>query len=139
MISLFRFLFYLISVMVRRLDHLWHVGDFYYLWGGYICSGILFIFLLFIWNITVLLGITPISWLDFPWMPIVPFAAGTVVCVILGKDNKASMIYAREKARNKRYKIVMSVLVVLFISLAISGWFITNGHIHSQRCGIPMS
>ena len=44
MISLFRFLFYLISVMVRRLDHLWHVGDFYYLWGGYICSGILFVF-----------------------------------------------------------------------------------------------
>lgn len=131
MITLLKFLFYLISTFVRRFDHLWHVGDFYYLWGGYICSGILFVFLLFIWNITVLLGITPITWFDFPWMPIVPFAAGTIVCIILGKDNKASMIYAKENARNKRYKIVMSVSVVLFISFVISGWFITNNLILS--------
>lgn len=131
MTALFRFLFYLTSALVRKFDHLWHVGDYYYLWGGYICSGILFIFSLFIWNIIVLMGITPISWLDFPWSPIVPFVAGTIVCLILGKGNKANIIYAREKARNKKYKKVMTLLVVLFITIAISGWLITNDHIPS--------
>lgn len=131
MMALFRFLFYLTSALVRKFDHLWHVGDYYYLWGGYICSGILFIFSLFIWNIIVLMGIVPISWLDFPWLPIVPFVAGTIVCLILGKGNKANIVYAREKTRNKKYKKVMTLLVVLFIAIAISGWLITNDHIPS--------
>ena len=131
MMDLFRFLFYLTSALVRKFDHLWHVGDYYYLWGGYICSGILFIFSLFIWNIIVLLGITPISWFCFSWMPIVPFVAGTIVCIILGKGNKANIVYDREKTRNKKYKKVMAVLVVLFMGIAISGWLITNNYIPS--------
>lgn len=131
MVALFRFLFYIISVLVRKYDYLWHVGDFYYLWGGYICSGILFIFSLFIWNILVLLGITQISWFCFSWMPIVPFVAGTILCLILGKENIADRVYGREKSRSKKYKNVMSVLVVLFIAFAISGWLITNRQIPS--------
>lgn len=129
MITLYKYLFYSISYVIKKYDNLWNVGDTYFVSGGMIIGLTIFVTLWSFYRIfAILFNVELLSILP-GWLGWVPVIMGLSVTIYLGTTKKDVEIYNEMASMDKRKKRLYKVLNILHLLIVYGTMFLLSDYI----------
>ena len=103
MIKLYRFIYYMGSYFIRKYDHLWKIGHYYYIWSGCICGAILYLSVWVIFNVLFLLGLSPIVFMNYYYSGLLSIIFDIIICLYLRKNKRYKRIQIKRNPSQDFY------------------------------------
>ena len=126
MIKLYRFIYYMGSYFIRKYDHLWKIGHYYYIWSGCICGAILFLSVWVIFNVLFLLGLSPIVFMNYYYSGLLSIIFDIIICLYLRKNKRYKTIYKEEHERKRFSRIVLAIVSIMYSIGMFIGVLVTD-------------
>lgn len=135
MIMLYKYMFYGYSYLVKKYDHLYDVGETYYVGGGMFIGLTIAGQLLIIYRIIGILYYREL--LDMPYLYIfLPLVLGLAITIYLGVTKKHDKIYEEIKNLNPKKKRMYKVLNIIHIILTYGIFLALSDYIRYYVRGI---
>ncbi|MCL2132150.1 MAG: hypothetical protein FWH36_06855 [Lentimicrobiaceae bacterium] len=114
---LYKYLFYSVSYLVKKYDHLWNVGDTYYVGGAMAIGLTIGTCILNLLDIIGIFFLTQMLWHQFDLLSYLPLLLGLLFVFIFGYKKRHIKIYEEVKNmdlnRKKKYKILNIIHIFL--------------------------
>lgn len=115
---IYKYFFYSVSYVTQKYDHLYRVGDQYYIGGGMLVGMTIAISIISIIEVIGILFYHPLLTLHMKYTAYFPLILGLAVTIYLGKGGRYKRIYEEVKnlnpIRKKRYKI-LNLIHIFFV------------------------